>query len=1100
MENVKNVNKYNSSQLEIKQEIRETIGKNSNSNVNEKSDDEKIREAREKYYEKKFKKEEKKQEEKKQEEESLKKLRVNEPEGFELNTEKANENKEKEFDKYSGGYIKTLFPSGNKYLPVEYKDLENLVSELKSKLNFIMSKYENKFPHEHEIKSSNEEDEILKYKKYGEADKVLNELMKKCESIINLKFNAWDLEHSQIYAPNPIPWSTESFYSPNAIRIMKDAALFSLRYAYLLQMHCKMLEKIVEVIENNVEYYSSKVDSKDLWFYGNLFNIYYKTFIKLYRNFLYENFFDDVPEIIEEKWNSFNEVIEKIKNGTQFNKSVKTKNLLENEEKRKREEKLKEFAENLEEMEVEFEPEGKKRLPGAPSEIYDLKYRINYLYPDLVRNVECFNKYINEVEIKSSNEEDEILKYEKYSEAAKVLNELMEKCKKVVELSIKDSEMSGYTYYQGINDERFKHIRKFLYAYEWLLQKHSEIIVKVINLIKNNLSYYSTKRNFKDLGFFGDLFNIYYEKFIKIYEDFSNYIPTVFKENWEDFNETIEKIKKEIKLYNGISSMSKLIPFNHKVKYKNKKYDVLKKYGKYAEAEEYLNKLMKKCKDVKKSENYLCVLEKHFEGLEKLREIINSNEEYYFSKLKSENLESFADLFNVYYKFYIGLYENFLNSPIEEEDLFLNKNWEDFNETIEKIKKEIKLYNGIFSISKFIPFNHKVEYKNTKYNVLNYKTYAEAEEYLNELMKKCKDVKKSENYLCVLEEHFEGVEKLCKIINSDEEYYFSKLKSENLESFADLFNVYYKFYISLYENFLKDSPVKKKDLFLDKDWEYFNETIKYENYLNNISTKINLDLNDKEKLKSFNGLKVEGIRGIIKENCDNINKRVDAAKSIDNFYEEKPEVYLEKRKKKIGFLVKMLKQNKYDIKKDNKFNFNIYKKNLEFTSVADIFKYVSNLHGKVIEKFRILKEELKKEEEELKRNPEDTLIKSEKLTKSAVVVFRELFREILKKESGYLDILYTIENYMNKLKDKEADLYERYKREKSDYEKIFKKDFEDAFIKYSMLNIVNLYENFLTYDPIKYPNEFGEYSKELFTLTKFESEEILNDLNRKYIW
>ncbi len=724
MENVKNVNEYNNSQLKIKQEIRETIGKNNNSNVNEKSDDEKIREAREKYY----KKNSKKEGEKKQEEESLKKLRVNEPEGFELNTEKA-------------------------------------------------------------------------------------------------------------------------------MRL-------------------------------------------------------------------------------------------------------------------KREKKLKELAKNLEKMGVKFKSEGKKRLPGAPSEINGLKKGINFYNKCLLCDAEQLGKYIDEIEIESSNEKGEILKYKNYGEAAKVLNELMEKCKKMVELSIKDLDdlvddlgiNIEYDYYKDDIDERFKYIRKFMYAYERLLQEHSEILLTVLNLIKNNLSYDSTKRNSKDLGFFGDLLNIYYENYIKIYKDFSNYIPTViykdfsnyipivFKEDWFSFYETIKIIKKWEGLKNKISSINKktineATLSNLEVKYENKKYNVLEEYKKYGEAAKVLNELMEKCKYVKKSENeyyddYSRILQEHLTVLEKLCKIINSNEEF----------------------------------------------------------------------------------------------------------------------------------------NSNEEYYFSKLKSKNLGSFADLFNVYYKSCINLYENFLKGLPPKKTDLILEEDWNYFNEKIEYEKYLDYISTKINLDLNDKEKLKdekeklkSFNGLKADYKKGLITEHFNIINKCVDLAEN-QRFYSKKLKAYLQERKEKIDFLVKMLKQNNYDIKKEKKFNFNIYKKNLEFNSVAEIFKYVNVLHGTVIEKLRILKEELKKEEEELKRNPEDTLIKSDKLIKSAELVFRVLFIEILKKECRYLDVLSKIKTKMIKSKDA-GDIFTD--------EKIFREDFENVFIKYSMLNIVNLYENFLTYDPIKYPNEFSEYSKEL---------------------
>ena len=128
----------------------------------------------------------------------------------------------------------------------------------------------------------------------------------------------------------------------------------------------------------------------------------------------------------------------------------------------------------------------------------------------------------------------------------------------------------------------------------------------------------------------------------------------------------------------------------------------------------------------------------------------------------------------------------------------------------------------------------------------------------------------------------------------------------------------------------------------------------------------------------------------------------------------------------------MLKQNNYDIKKEKKFNFNIYNKNLEFNSVAEIFKYVNDLHGKVIERLRLLKEELKKEEEELKRNPEDTLLKSNTLIKSDEFVFRVLFIEILKKECRYLDVLSEIKTKMIELKDAGVIFTD---------EKIFREDF-----------------------------------------------------------
>ena len=705
MENVKNVNEYNNSQLKIKQEIRETIGKNNNSNVNEKSDDEKIREAREKYY----KKNSKKEGEKKQEEESLKKLRVNEPEGFELNTEKA-------------------------------------------------------------------------------------------------------------------------------MRL-------------------------------------------------------------------------------------------------------------------KREKKLKELAENLEKMGVEFKSEGKKRLPGAPSEINGLKKGINFYNKCLLCDAEQLGKYIDEVEIESSNEKGEILKYKNYGEAAKVLNELMEKCKKMVELSIKDLDdlvydlgiNIEYDYYKDDIDERFKYIRKFMYAYERLLQEHSETLLTVLNLIKNNLSYDSTKRNSKDLGLFGDLFNIYYEKFIKIYKDFSNYIPTVI---YKDFSSYIPIVFKE-------------------------------------------------------------------------------------------------DWFSFY------------------EIIKIIKKWEGLKNKISSINEK--------TINEATLSNHEVKYVNKKYDVLEYKKYDEAAKELNELMEKCKYVKKSENeyydnYSRILQEHLRVLEKLCKIINSNEEYYFSKLKSENLGSFADLFNVYYKTCINLYKNFLNGLPLKKTDLISEEDWNDFNEKIKYENYLNHISTKINLDLDKEEKLKS---LKVDYKKNLFTERFNIINKCVDLAKNQDGFFSNNLKAYLQERKSKIDFLVKMLKQNNYDIKKEKKFNFNIYnKKSLKFNSVAEIFKYVNDLHGKVIERLRLLKEELKKEEEELKRNPEDTLLKSNTLIKSDEFVFRVLFIEILKKECRYLDVLSEIKTKMIELKDAGVIFTD---------EKIFREDFEDVFIKHSMLNIINLYENFLNYHAIK----FNEYSKEL---------------------
>ena len=59
---------------------------------------------------------------------------------------------------------------------------------------------------------------------------------------------------------------------------------------------------------------------------------------------------------------------------------------------------------------------------------------------------------------------------------------------------------------------------------------------------------------------------------------------------------------------------------------------------------------------------------------------------------------------------------------------------------------------------------------------------------------------------------------------------------------------------------------------------------------------------------------------------------------------------------------------------------------------------------------------------------------------------------------------------MHYLRDMEFNFSEN---EKSDYNKIFKKDFEDVFIKYSMLNIVNLYENFLKHHPVDF-NEFSQ--------------------------
>ena len=203
--------------------------------------------------------------------------------------------------------------------------------------------------------------------------------------------------------------------------------------------------------------------------------------------------------------------------------------------------------------------------------------------------------------------------------------------------------------------------------------------------------------------------------------------------------------------------------------------------------------------------------------------------------------------------------------------------------------------------------------------------------------------------------------------------------------------------------------------------------------------------------KSFNGLKVNGLKvgykkELITERYNIINKCVDLAKNQRFYSNNHLKAYLQERKSKIDFLVKMLKQNNYDIKKEKKFNFNIYNKNLKFNNVAEIFKYVNDLHGKVIERLRLLKEELK-------RNPEDTLLKSNTLIKSDEFVFRVLFIEILKKECRYLDVLSEIKTN----------------------EKIFREEFEDVFIKHSMLNIINLYENFLNYHAIK----FNEYSKEL---------------------
>ena len=239
------------------------------------------------------------------------------------------------------------------------------------------------------------------------------------------------------------------------------------------------------------------------------------------------------------------------------------------------------------------------------------------------------------------------------------------------------------------------------------------------------------------------------------------------------------------------------------------------------------------------------------------------------------------------------------------------------------------------------------------------------------------------------------------------------------------------------------------------------EIEEYEKYLNRISAKTNL--NTEELKESFYGLKADYKRDLITKRYNVINKCVNLAEN-----KEKLKDLLQKRGIKIASLGEMLKRRvKYDLKKENKFKFNIYGKCLEFNNVAEIFDYANKLHEKVIERFSFFKENTL-------RNPNNKLLKSDDL------VFRALFKEILKKDNEYLYILVRLKKYLHYLRDMEFNFPEN---EKSDYNKIFKKDFEDVFIKYSMLNIVNLYENFLKHHPV----DFNEFSQELLEKPELES-------------
>ena len=316
-----------------------------------------------------------------------------------------------------------------------------------------------------------------------------------------------------------------------------------------------------------------------------------------------------------------------------------------------------------------------------------------------------------------------------------------------------------------------------------------------------------------------------------------------------------------------------------------------------------------------------------------------------------------------------------------------------------------------------------------------------------------------------------------KIIDARKNYYEKNIKKkEPLNSITN----------STEEERVKKESLKKLNVAKTDDFELKTkkqieqekeEREEYEKYLNKISAKTNL--NGEEFKKSFDGLKADYKRELITKRCNIINESVNLAKKKDAIGENFKGLIL-KRGIKIGSLRDMLKHLvKYDLKKENKFNFNIYGKSLEFNNVAEIFDYVNKLYERIIERFKFFKENTRRIV-----NLEDKLLQSEDL------VFKVLFKKILKKENEYLDVLVKLKKYLIYLRNMESNFS---KNEKSDYDKIFKKDFEDAFIKYSMLNIVNLYENFSKHHPV----DFNEYSQELLTKPELETEKTYNNVSIK---
>ena len=132
-----NVNKNNDAQLEMKKEIRQTIGEKSNSNVNKEFENIKFYEEMQKYYNKLLEQEKQKEpinwirnteEEKKQEEERLKKLKEVKTDNFELKTKKQIE-QEKDLKKKK--QLADLYEENLKQI----KEREDVFSQVENKMS-----------------------------------------------------------------------------------------------------------------------------------------------------------------------------------------------------------------------------------------------------------------------------------------------------------------------------------------------------------------------------------------------------------------------------------------------------------------------------------------------------------------------------------------------------------------------------------------------------------------------------------------------------------------------------------------------------------------------------------------------------------------------------------------------------------------------------------------------------------------------------------------------------------------------------------------------------------------------------------------------------